>query len=223
VTLRPDHQDEPAPDWTDRDESIFRHGMLVVKDLEVIHTRLEQVARFEEPDAMLPLIRPVLCRVPLDLHNGSVRIGAGKSMAYPQTGESVALRALCAPHAGSGRRLGTIRIHCVKRIPLLLVLLAALVSCNGESPTSPLDRSATLSGVVTDRYGNVWGGVSIGLVQAEGVVASGSTNGEGRYSIRGVRPGQYKVWLQLGRTGPGGFVGDIALHEGQNSFDIVSP
>ncbi len=112
----------------------------------------------------------------------------------------------------------------VKRIPFLLVLLFALVSCDSHSPTNPFTgRSATLSGVVTDRYGNVWGGVSIGIVHPDrGVVASGLTDDDGRYSIRRLRPGKYRVWLQLGRTGPGYFVGDIDLREGHNTFDIVS-
>ena len=112
----------------------------------------------------------------------------------------------------------------VKRIPLLLVLLVALVSCNGHSPTDPLgEHWAALSGVVSDPYGNVWGGVSIGIIQPNGgVVASGLTDGGGRYSIDRLRPGQYRIWLQLGRTGPGYVVGDLELSEGQNTFNIVS-
>ena len=112
----------------------------------------------------------------------------------------------------------------VKRLPLLLVLLFALVSCDGASPTAPFTGgSATLSGVVTDRHGHVWGGVTIGIVQpGGGVVAHGLTGDDGRYSIGDVRPGQYRIWLQLGRTGPGEFVGDIELREGRNTFDIVS-
>jgi hypothetical protein len=113
---------------------------------------------------------------------------------------------------------------CVNRISFVLVLLFVLVSCDGLSPTDPLSgRSATLSGVVADSYGNVWGGVSIGIVHpARGVVASGLTDHGGRYSITRVNPGQYRVWLQLGRTGPGYFVGDIDLRDGHNTFDIVS-
>jgi hypothetical protein len=113
---------------------------------------------------------------------------------------------------------------CVKRISLLLVLLVVLVSCDGHSPTDPFgERTAALSGVVTDPYGNVWGGVSIGIVHPDGgVVASGLTDDHGRYSIRRLRAGQYRVWLQLGRTGPGYFVGDVDLREGQNTLDIVS-
>jgi hypothetical protein len=112
----------------------------------------------------------------------------------------------------------------VKRIPFLLALLLALVSCDGHSPTDPFTGpSATLAGVVTDRYGNVWGGVSIGMIQPDGsVVASGLTDDDGRYSIRRLRPGPYRVWLQLGRTGPGYLVGDVELREGHNTFDIVS-
>jgi hypothetical protein len=111
----------------------------------------------------------------------------------------------------------------VKRIPLLLVLLLVLVSCNGVSPTDPSGRSATLSGVVTDPYGNVWGGVAIGIVEPDGsVMTSGLTDDAGRYSISGIRPGRYRVWLQLGRTGPGYFVADLDMREGNNTFDIVS-
>ena len=116
---------------------------------------------------------------------------------------------------------------CVKRIPLLLLSLAllfALVSCNGHSPTDPGEaRSASLSGAVTDPHGNVWGGVSIGLVEPDGgVTASAVTDNEGRYSILALRPGKYLVWLQLGRTGPGYSVGEVDLHEGHTVFDIVS-
>ena len=113
---------------------------------------------------------------------------------------------------------------CVKRIPLLLVFVLALVSCDGHSPTDPfVGRWATLSGRVTDRYNNVWGGVSIGMIDPNrGVVASGLTNDEGRYSIGPLDPGQYRVWLQLGRTGPGYVVADIDLREGDNRLDIVS-
>jgi hypothetical protein len=111
----------------------------------------------------------------------------------------------------------------VKRIPFLLALLFAVVSCDGFSPTDPSGRSATLSGVVTDPHGQIWGGVSIGIVEPDGgVVASGLTDNSGRYSISRLRPGRYRVWLQLGRTGPGYFVADVDLREGYNSFDIVS-
>jgi hypothetical protein len=111
----------------------------------------------------------------------------------------------------------------VKRAPLLVVFLLALVACDG-SPTDPLGgRTTTLSGVVTDPYGNVWGGVGIGLVATDGTVAAdGTTDDHGRYSIGRLHSGQYRVWLQLGRTGPGYFVGDVLLHDGQNTFDIVS-
>jgi hypothetical protein len=110
---------------------------------------------------------------------------------------------------------------CVKRISLLLALLVVLTSCDGFLPTDPSSgHSATFSGVVTDPYGNVWGGVSIGLVQAD-VVASGLTDDHGRYSIR-LAPGHYRVWLQLGRTGPGYFVNDVDLMAGHNTYNIVS-
>jgi hypothetical protein len=91
----------------------------------------------------------------------------------------------------------------MKRIPLLLVLALALVSCDGHSPTDPFNRhSATLSGVVTDKYGYVWGGVTIGIIHPDqGVVANGLTDHHGRYSISRLSPGHYRVWLQLGRTG----------------------
>ena len=69
----------------------------------------------------------------------------------------------------------------------------------------------------------MWGGVSIGIVQADkGVVASGLTDDRGRYSIGQLAPGHYRVWLQLGRTGQGYFVGDIDLTQGYNTYDIVS-
>jgi hypothetical protein len=115
----------------------------------------------------------------------------------------------------------------MKHIPALLVLpllLFALVSCDGHSPTDPFGgRGATLSGVVSDPYGSVWGGVSVALVDPqEGLVASALTDHQGRYSISRVDPGPYRVRLQLGRTGPGYFVGDVVLHEGRNTFDVVS-
>jgi len=110
----------------------------------------------------------------------------------------------------------------VRHTPLL-VLLIVLVSCNGFSPTDPYDaHSAAIFGVVKDKYNNVWGGVSIGMVTEQGVAASGTTGNDGRYSIARLQPGHYRIWLQLGRTGPGSFVGDIDLHQGQNTFDIVT-
>jgi hypothetical protein len=113
---------------------------------------------------------------------------------------------------------------CMKRMPQLLVLLLVLVSCGGRSPTDPSGGSrATLSGRVTDPYGHIWGGVSIGVVRPNGgVVASGLTGDNGRYSIGGLTPGPYRVWLQLGRTGPGYFAADVDLREGRNTLDIVS-
>lgn len=54
------------------------------------------------------------------------------------------------------------------------------------------------------------------------VVADGLTDDHGRYTIRRLSPGQYSVWLQLGRTGPDYIVGDIDLREGPNKLDIVS-
>ena len=111
----------------------------------------------------------------------------------------------------------------MKRTPLFLVLLLTVVSCNGLLPTEPSDGLATLSGVVTDPNGHAWGGVTLGIVHQErGVVADGRTNDAGRYSISRIPPGHYRVWLQLGRTGPGYFVGDIELREGHTTFDIVS-
>jgi hypothetical protein len=115
-------------------------------------------------------------------------------------------------------------LACMKRMPPLLVLLLVLVSCGGHSPTDPFGgRPATLSGRVTDPYDHVWGGVSIGVVRPNGgVVASGLTGDNGRYSIGSITPGPYRVWLQLGRTGPGYFAADVDLHEGRNTLDIVS-
>jgi hypothetical protein len=114
-------------------------------------------------------------------------------------------------------------LSIVKRAPFLLVLLLVLVSCK-DSPTDPFgERSARLSGIVTDQHGNIWGGVTIGLVGAEGTVAAdGKTDDHGRYSISHLHPGQYHVWLQLGRTGPGYFVDDVILRDGLNTLDIVS-
>lgn len=111
----------------------------------------------------------------------------------------------------------------MKRLPCLLVLLLTFVACNG-SPTAPIIAQwASLSGRVTDKYGNAWGGVSIGVVDAEkGVVASALTNDDGRYSIKELSAGQYRIWLQLGKTGPGYFVSDVDLREGSNTLDIVS-
>jgi hypothetical protein len=69
----------------------------------------------------------------------------------------------------------------------------------------------------------VWGGVTIGIIHPDqGVVANGLTDRHGRYSISRLSPGHYRVWLQLGRTGPGYFLDDIDLRDGQNTLDIVS-
>ena len=111
----------------------------------------------------------------------------------------------------------------MKPLRYLLPLLFVLLSCHGHSPTDPAGGRATLSGVVTDRYGNVWGGVSIGVVDpSASVVADGLTDGHGRYSIHQIRPGHYRIWLQLGRTGPGYFAADVDLHGGENTLDLVS-
>lgn len=106
--------------------------------------------------------------------------------------------------------------------PLLLhlFLLVALASCN--SPTEPQLARADLSGLVTNQYGSVWGGVSVSMVTPAGAAATGKTDMDGRYTIRRVTPGHYRVWLQLGPTGPGSFVGEIDLHDGANTFDIVT-
>lgn len=112
----------------------------------------------------------------------------------------------------------------MKRLAWLLPLsLLLVVSCNGRSPTDPAGGWATLSGVVSNPYGSVWGGVSVGLVDANGsVVGSARTDQSGRYSLTMRSPGRYRVWLQLGPTGPGSFVADIELHAGNNTLDIVS-
>jgi hypothetical protein len=105
----------------------------------------------------------------------------------------------------------------------LVFLLLFLTSCNWLSPTDPSDeRSASITGVVKNAYDSVWGGVSVGMVTETGVAASALTGNDGRYRIRRLRPGHYRVWLQLGRTGPGGYVGEIDLQPGQNTFDIVT-
>ena len=108
-------------------------------------------------------------------------------------------------------------------ILLLLPLLFFVLFCDGHSPTDPSFGQATLSGLVKDAYGSVWGGVTVSVVRPEGnVVASSLTDSHGRYSLRVLQPGQYRVWLQLGRTGGGYFVADLDLHAGQNTFDIVT-
>jgi len=107
----------------------------------------------------------------------------------------------------------------MRRLLLSLFLLVAFTACN--SPTEPFSR-ADLSGVVKDQYGNVWGGVSVSAVTPGGVAATGVTGNDGRYTIKRITPGHYRVWLQLGPTGPGYFVGDVDLHDGANTFDIVS-
>jgi hypothetical protein len=111
----------------------------------------------------------------------------------------------------------------MNRIASVLALGILLMSCDTRSPTDPSDGWVSLSGVVTNAYGSVWGGVSVGVVNASGGVAgTAMTDQRGKYSLR-LRPaGHYRVWLQLGRTGPGYFVGEIDLHPGKNTFDIVS-
>jgi hypothetical protein len=126
-----------------------------------------------------------------------------------------------------GHRLDDRRRGCVfadmNRIALVLVLLILVVSCEGRSPTDPSGGWARLSGVVTNPYGSVWGGVTVSIVNANGaVVATSMSDQRGRYSLTVRPPGHYRVWLQLGRTGPGYFVGEIDLRVGRNSFNIVS-
>ncbi len=72
VTFRPDHQDESTPNWADSNEAILSHGMFIIEDLEVINTGREQLARFSETNAVLALVREILCTVPLDLHRSSL-------------------------------------------------------------------------------------------------------------------------------------------------------
>jgi hypothetical protein len=36
---------EPAVDWADRDESVLGLGMVLVKDLQILSTRFEELAR----------------------------------------------------------------------------------------------------------------------------------------------------------------------------------
>jgi hypothetical protein len=111
----------------------------------------------------------------------------------------------------------------MKRIALVLALVSLVMSCEGGSPTDPFDGWANLSGVVTNAYGSVWGGVTVAVINADGaVVGTAMTDQRGRYSLTLRPPGHYRVWLQLGRTGPGYFVGDIDLRAGKNTFNIVS-
>jgi hypothetical protein len=44
--------------------------MLCVEDLEVVDARLEERLGFREGQTVLPLVAPVLRRVPLELHAG---------------------------------------------------------------------------------------------------------------------------------------------------------
>ncbi len=68
VTLGPDDEDQAATDGPDRDEPVLDFGVRFVEDLEVVHARREEFARFFEGDAVLFLVGEVLVMVPGDLH-----------------------------------------------------------------------------------------------------------------------------------------------------------
>ena len=67
-TFRPNDQDEPAPNRTDRNESILSDRMFVVKNLQVLDAGMEEFTCFLEADSMLPLVRQILRMIPCDLH-----------------------------------------------------------------------------------------------------------------------------------------------------------
>src|SRR4029078_7504362 len=70
------------PNWSDRNEAIFRARMLLIKDLKIVYARTKQLTCFGEANTMLPLIRAILAIVPRELHLGSVSSAFDKSMAY---------------------------------------------------------------------------------------------------------------------------------------------
>src|SRR6185436_12506720 len=108
------------------------------------------------------------------------------------------------------------------RCSLLLTALLVLTSCGDHSPTYPLaDDLATISGKVTNKYGVVTA-ATVSLVTSEGVLATANTGGSGTYTIKRVRPTHYHVYVYLGRQMPELFHGEVDLHGGMNTFDIVT-
>lgn len=59
---------EAAIDWADRDESVLSLGMVVVKDLQILSTRFEELPRLRERQAVLLLVAEILLVVPLGIH-----------------------------------------------------------------------------------------------------------------------------------------------------------
>lgn len=108
---------------------------------------------------------------------------------------------------------------------LALLTLLLFASCHGESsPTDPWGRfQNTLTGTVVDKYGNIWGGVTVSLSN-EGGLSSTLTDMQGRYLLRGMPPGRYRLIVRLGRLAFNDAVNtEIELHEGENVYDIVTP
>lgn len=107
------------------------------------------------------------------------------------------------------------------RLLLPLALLLSLASCNNlDSLTGP-DR-ASLSGTFTYKQGGYTvAGARIGIINANGdIVGIGESNGYGRYSISGLRPGHYTMVVALS-TYTQVLQHELDVHAGANTFDAA--
>jgi hypothetical protein len=64
--FRVDDDPEPAIDWADCDEAVFRFRVLCVEDLEMIGARLEEPLSLCEREPVLSPVAEVLRVVPLE-------------------------------------------------------------------------------------------------------------------------------------------------------------
>jgi hypothetical protein len=112
----------------------------------------------------------------------------------------------------------------MKRLTLFFSLALLLAACREGSFTDPFGgRNASISGVVTSsRTTQPIGGATIGVftIDTNELVGSAHCDGiTGQYAITGLRPGQYRFYVNY----PGRVLSqtEVDLHEGPNHYDIA--
>ena len=78
-------------------------------------------------------------------------------------------------------------------VALLLVLTALAMPAHAQTPSG----SGAVSGLVRDQTGGALPGVTVELLSSRDVVASGSSDGSGRYRLTGIAPGTYTLSFKL--------------------------
>ena len=76
-------------------------------------------------------------------------------------------------------------------VALLLVLTALAMPVRAQTPSG----SGAVTGMVRDQTGGALPGVTVELLSSRDVVASGSSDGSGRYRLAGIAPGTYTLSL----------------------------